>query len=96
MDKVTDISLSRLEKSKYMDPIRMNYSQNGVAKVWDLSIGHPSVAVVIFNVTRKKLVLVKQLRPAVLLTDIMQTCPYQIDQIDDVNKYLKGMTAFLQ
>jgi len=70
----------------------MNYVQNGVKKIWDLSLGHSSVTVVIYNKTKQTLVLVKQLRPAVLFAELMNDA--SIDNVNDIakiNESLKGM-----
>ena len=55
------------------------------------SLGHPSVAVVIYNKESDKLVLVKQLRPAVLFTELMNDA--SITSVNDMvkaNDALKG------
>lgn len=66
MENITDVRLGPLPPdSPYVKPFRMYFKQNGVEKNWDLLKVHDSVAIIIFNVTRNKLVLVKQFRPAV-------------------------------
>jgi len=66
MEDVTDIRLGPLPAdSPYVKPFRMYFKQNGVEKNWDLLKVHDSVAIIIYNITRHKLVLVKQFRPAV-------------------------------
>lgn len=66
MEDVTDIRLGPLPAdSPYVKPFRMYFKQNGMEKNWDLLKVHDSVAIIIFNTTRNKLVLVKQFRPAV-------------------------------
>ncbi|XP_044729144.1 uridine diphosphate glucose pyrophosphatase NUDT14-like [Chrysoperla carnea] len=70
MEKVTDVSFSPLENSQYIRPLRINFTQNGVKKNWDLMAVHDSVVIVLFNVTRKKLIFVKQFRPAVYYSKI--------------------------
>merc|ERR1711981_726885 len=92
MDKVTNITVEPLVHSKFMRPLRMHYSQNGVKKIWDMGISHPSVTVIIFNKTSKKLLLVKQLRPAVLLADIKEKNPDSVsDDYEKTNNCLKGL-----
>ncbi|XP_050311692.1 uridine diphosphate glucose pyrophosphatase NUDT14-like [Anthonomus grandis grandis] len=70
MEKITDVIMRPLENSIYVKPYRMHFTQNGRKKDWDLLGVHESVAIVIFNVTRRVLVLVKQFRPAVYLGTI--------------------------
>ncbi|XP_053657641.1 uridine diphosphate glucose pyrophosphatase NUDT14-like [Anopheles marshallii] len=66
MNNITNIHYGPLPAdSPYVKPFRFHYTQNGNQKSWDLLKVHDSVSIVIFNVTRKKLVFVKQFRPAV-------------------------------
>ena len=56
------------------------------------SLGHSSVTVVIYNKTKQTLVLVKQLRPAVLFAELMNDA--SIDNVNDIakiNESLKGL-----
>lgn len=63
MEDVSDVYLTPLPDSPYVRPFRMHYTQNGRCKNWDLLEVHDSVAIIIFNVTRKVMVFVKQFRP---------------------------------
>uniref|UniRef100_A0A8D8MKI8 Uridine diphosphate glucose pyrophosphatase NUDT14 n=1 Tax=Culex pipiens TaxID=7175 RepID=A0A8D8MKI8_CULPI len=66
MEDITNIHYGPLPAdSPYVKPFRFYYTQNGKQKNWDLLKVHDSVSIVIFNVTRQKLVFVKQFRPAV-------------------------------
>ncbi|XP_002137264.3 uridine diphosphate glucose pyrophosphatase-like [Drosophila persimilis] len=66
MENVSKIWLGPLPAdSPYVKPFRMYYIQNGVEKNWDLLKVHDSVAIILYNSTRQKLVLVRQFRPAV-------------------------------
>ena len=68
MENITEVSFVPLTASKYLTPLRMNYTQDGKAKVWDLMKSHSSVAIVIFNQTTQKLIFVKQFWPAVFMS----------------------------
>ncbi|KDR18548.1 uridine diphosphate glucose pyrophosphatase-like [Zootermopsis nevadensis] len=70
MDRVQEITLSSLCDSDFVKPFRMNYTQNGIEKIWDLIKIHNSVSIFIYNTTRNVLVFVKQFRPAVYLASI--------------------------
>lgn len=63
MEDLKDVYISPLPDSPYVKPFRFNYTQNGKEKTWDLLEVHDSVAIVVFNVTRKVMVFVKQFRP---------------------------------
>lgn len=66
MDEITDVTIVPLtEPSDFVKPFRMRYVQTGRKKNWDLLLQKPGVGVIIHNITRKKLILVKQFRPAV-------------------------------
>ena len=90
MDQVTNVSVSKLESSRYIKPLRIHYSQNNQEKTWDLGLSSPSVAVVIYNKSRKTLVLVKQLRPAVLFAEIIKDFKATDDHEEKLNQLLKG------
>lgn len=70
MFNVSNVTLSSSKDSKYVIPFTMNYIQNGVKKSWDLINAHSSVAILIFNVTRKVFVCVKQFRPGVYFNSV--------------------------
>lgn len=64
MENITDIKYGELPAdSPYVKPFRFHYKQNGKSKNWDLLKVHDSVAIIIFNKTRQKLVFVRQFRP---------------------------------
>lgn len=66
MDDIKDIQYEPIPPdSPFVHPHRMTYCQNGKIKFWDFLQVHDIVVVIIFNVTRRKLVLVRQFRPAV-------------------------------
>ncbi|KAH8384056.1 hypothetical protein KR009_011917 [Drosophila setifemur] len=66
MENISKVWLGPLpEDSPYVKPFRLYYVQNGVEKNWDLLKVHDSVAIILFNISRQKLVLVRQFRPAV-------------------------------
>ncbi|XP_076263005.1 uridine diphosphate glucose pyrophosphatase NUDT14-like [Rhynchophorus ferrugineus] len=86
MDKITDVVMKPLEKSIYLKPYTMHFTQNGAKKTWDLLSVHDSVAIIVFNVTRNVLILVKQFRPAVYLGSISPE-DRKIDNVIDTTKY---------
>lgn len=66
MESITDIHFGPLPAdSPYVKPFRLYYTQNGAEKNWDVLKVHDSVSIIIFNVTRQRLIFVKQFRPAV-------------------------------
>eukprot|EP00731_Ephydatia_muelleri_P027828 Em0019g701a len=67
MEKIEDVSVEACVASKFVQPYRVKYRQNGKVKLWDCVKSHDSVAILIYNKTRKAIVLVRQFRPAVYM-----------------------------
>lgn len=57
-------------ESKYVRPMRMHFTLNGRTRAWDCLKVHDSVACVIYNKSRNKLIYVKQFRPAVYMSSL--------------------------
>lgn len=70
MEDLENVYVSPLPDSPYVKPFRLNYTQNGSEKNWDLLEVHDSVAVMIFNISRNVMVMVKQFRPAVYYSSV--------------------------
>ena len=68
MEDISDVQLVPLTQSRFLKPMRMEYSQGGRAKIWDLMRCHSSVAIVIFNTDTQKFIFVQQFRPAVYVS----------------------------
>lgn len=51
--------------SPWLRPVRLTFTQDGKKKNWDVARIHDSVAIIVFNKSRKTLVFVRQFRPAV-------------------------------
>ncbi|CAH1123226.1 unnamed protein product [Ceutorhynchus assimilis] len=86
MNKISDVVMRKLEKSIYLKPYTMHFTQNGHKKTWDLLGIHDSVCIIIYNITRNVLVLVKQFRPPVYLGTIDPE-DRKVDQPIDTKKY---------
>ena len=54
--------------SPWIRPVRIRYQQDGEQRDWDVVRAHDGVSIIIFNVSRKKLVFVRQYRPAFYYT----------------------------
>lgn len=70
MDKISDVEITTCENSIYAKPLRMKFKQNGREKDWELMKVHDSVIIVIYNITRKKMIFVKQFRAAVYINRV--------------------------
>lgn len=83
MLNLTEIKLCALPTDSFwLRPKRMKFLQDGKEKNWDLMRSHDSVSMVVFNITRKKLIFVRQFRPAAYYACL----PENIDVID-LKKY---------
>lgn len=67
MYKIEKITLEPCSDSAYVKLERMHYSQDGVAKSWDIAQVHDSVAIMLYHTEKEAFVLVKQFRPPVYL-----------------------------
>jgi len=70
MEDIQVLETSILTDSKYINPKRVTFKQNGKVKTWDYYRQHDSVAILIYDVKLKSVVLVKQFRPAVYMTKL--------------------------
>lgn len=59
-------STEELKNPRFIKPILINYSENGVKKKWEAVISHDSVAVLLYHIEKKAFMFVKQLRATVL------------------------------
>ncbi|XP_011496306.1 PREDICTED: uridine diphosphate glucose pyrophosphatase-like [Ceratosolen solmsi marchali] len=65
MLNLTDVRIIPLPRdSKWLRPLQMIYVQDNMQKKWDLALSGDSVSIIIFNISRRKLIFVKQFRPA--------------------------------
>jgi len=75
-----DVSVGKVpQDSPWLRSIRLNFTQDNRTKEWDVIRIHDSVCIVIFNTSRRKLIFVRQFRPAVYYASL----PEKQDTIDD-------------
>uniref|UniRef100_A0A0A9WPK9 Uridine diphosphate glucose pyrophosphatase NUDT14 n=1 Tax=Lygus hesperus TaxID=30085 RepID=A0A0A9WPK9_LYGHE len=68
MDSISNVTVKPLERgSKFVIPVRVNYTQDDKRKTWEAVRAGRSVSCVIFNTSRQKLVCVRQFRPGVFI-----------------------------
>jgi UDP-sugar diphosphatase len=68
-NSIEEVALTPLENPKFIKGMRMHYSQNGVAKDWEVVKAHDSVAILLYHKEEEAFVLVRQFRPAVYLNN---------------------------
>ena len=64
---INDMKIVPCVNSKYVQPSRLQFNQNGIIREWDYINVHDSVAALLLNTTRDAFILVKQFRPAVYM-----------------------------
>eukprot|EP00088_Acartia_fossae_P023567 TRINITY_DN24563_c0_g1_i1.p1 TRINITY_DN24563_c0_g1~~TRINITY_DN24563_c0_g1_i1.p1 ORF type:complete len:215 (+),score=44.56 TRINITY_DN24563_c0_g1_i1:28-672(+) len=68
MNNINNVKFVEMTNSKFLRPYRILYKQGSREKIWDCIRAHDSVAILIFNKTRKVFVFVEQFRPPVFAT----------------------------
>ncbi len=67
MKDIEFIRLDECDKSDFVQPKRLIYTQNGVEKGWDIVDTHNSVAILLYHERNDCFIFVKQFRPAIYL-----------------------------
>ncbi len=72
------LEISELKETKFIHPLKVTYSQNGIAKSWEAVRSHNSVAILLYHTEKKAFLLVKQFRVPVFLNDNSKTFTYEL------------------
>jgi UDP-sugar diphosphatase len=64
---ITDVTIVSCENSDFVKPKRMQYTQSGTQKIWDMVEVHDSVAILLYHEEHQSLIVVRQFRPPVYL-----------------------------
>ncbi|MFP4331967.1 MAG: NUDIX domain-containing protein [Campylobacterales bacterium] len=67
--RVELLGKEELVEPKYVKPFKVNYLENGIKKDWEVVEVHDSVSILLYDESKEKLLLVKQVRPAIFLKD---------------------------
>jgi len=59
-------SITTLNNPNFIKPIQINFTKNGIKKVWEAVISHDSVSILLWHKEKDAFILVKQLRATVL------------------------------
>jgi UDP-sugar diphosphatase len=65
---MTRIERMDTKDARFIRPVMIHYEQDGRPMQWEAVLAHDSVSVILFNRTSRKLVFVKQFRPAVMMS----------------------------
>ena len=69
MQQVKIDEIIPLQESKFITPVRINYTQNGRKKSWEAVKSHNSVAVLLYHREKDAFLLVRQLRITTMLNN---------------------------
>jgi UDP-sugar diphosphatase len=81
--KLSNFGLINIDKSQWIKPYRLKYSQNEKERTWDGLVSHSSVSCVIYNKSRNCIVLVKQFRPVVYISQILESQEFNQNDIQN-------------
>ncbi|XP_018396352.1 PREDICTED: uridine diphosphate glucose pyrophosphatase-like isoform X2 [Cyphomyrmex costatus] len=70
------------QDSPWLRSVRLQYMHDGQSKNWDVIRIHDSVCIIVFNTSRRKLVFVRQFRPAVYYASLPEN-----QEVIDVERY---------
>lgn len=90
MYKIENVSFEPCVDAKFVQVEKMNYSQDGVQKFWEIAKVHDSVAILLFDEQRQEIILVKQFRPPLYVKDKNNAFSYELCAgLVDKNKSLE-------
>lgn len=79
----SDFQVRNLESSPYIKPYQILFKQNSIQRSWHCMQSHESVSVLLHDTERDLVVLVKQFRPAVFMSNCLEVQrakdPYKVD-----------------
>jgi len=84
---VSNVKLEKLVDARFVRPFAMSFKMGEKERKWELLQVHDSVAVMIYNKEEKKLVFVRQFRPAVFVRN------YAAKRGLDLNAVVDGLRA---
>lgn len=75
---IDNFKISELKNTKYINPIKVTFSQNGKEKTWEAVKSHDSVSILLYHKEKDSFLLVKQFRAPVYLNDNSITFTYEL------------------
>lgn len=93
---IQNIQIKKLDEQKYIQPVKITYTQNGNERSWEAVKSFDSVAVLLYHTTKDAFLLVKQFRAPLTLCNIAAKDAYVYELcagICDKDKNLEEITA---
>ncbi len=75
--KIANFTVTPPHGSKFVQPVQLNYLQDGKERSWEAVKSHDSVSVLLYHRDKNAFLLVKQFRPPVYMTH-QRTCTYEL------------------
>lgn len=75
---IENFKTDTLSDTKFVHPVKITYTQNGKNKTWEAVKSFDSVAVLLYHEDKDALLLVKQFRAPVYLTNPSHLCTYEL------------------
>lgn len=75
---ISDFSIAPLSDSKFVKPVRLNYTQNGNKRSWEAVQSHDAVSILLYHEEKDAFLLVKQFRPPVHMNHPEHTFTYEL------------------
>uniref|UniRef100_A0A8C6E2V3 Uridine diphosphate glucose pyrophosphatase NUDT14 n=1 Tax=Moschus moschiferus TaxID=68415 RepID=A0A8C6E2V3_MOSMO len=82
MGRIEGAAVGRCAASPYPLPLTLHHRQNGTQKSWDFVKTHDSVTILVFNSSRRSLVLVKQFPPAMYAGEVERLFPGSLAAVE--------------
>lgn len=89
---ISNIRFCACEDSKYIKPKRMQFTENGKERSWDIIEAHDSVAALLYHTQKEAFVIVKQFRPAVFLKESNRSTKHLKSEIGYTFELCAGIT----
>lgn len=78
MNNIENVTIKPLDEHRFINPVEINYTQDGTKKRWEAVESHDSVATLLYHREKHSFLLVKQFRPAVYIHNSDDSFPYEL------------------
>ncbi len=76
--EISNFKTQTLEDTKFVYPVKITYTQDGIEKSWEAVKSFDSVSVLLYHEKKDSFLLVKQFRPPVYLNDKSKAFTYEL------------------
>lgn len=76
--EIKDFSIAPLTDCRFVKPVRLHYTQNGVKRSWEAVKSHDAVSILLYHTEKDAFLVVKQFRPPVYMNHPQYTWTYEL------------------